>query len=228
MSRTLENFLGALRIEQFYNVLSTREKLIKSKQIALLALSILVASCENTAPVPAPDVKLKNKPEIKYEIMIDAGALPVQRVTGSAYFNIINSRECVKPDYSLALGGIHNSYTRHAELVFYRDGASHFKGTLIRDPFHDADYYGRGICHWDITGITLRLTGDMPTQDMTIRRDDLSNNYEYRVSSEYCAAEDKYALPIPIVACRTNLSHVTQEISGHLFEVKKYTRRLGP
>lgn len=47
-------------------------------------------------------------------------------------------------------------------VTFVRLAGNTFVGTVYRDQLLDADYFGNGVCHWDITGVAagFSATGD--------------------------------------------------------------------
>jgi hypothetical protein len=189
----------------------------------VLSLATLLAACGPTLPVVPPSVQANPAPAMHYEIRIDVGSLPVKSVAGLAQYNIQNHQQCVQPT---ALGGLTDSYTQRISIHFEKDASGQFVGTLVRDPFLDSDYYGRGLCHWDVTATHYRLTGGLPTQQLRgTLREELSVDGVDRVRVDYCAAESKYTHVPPINICETDIGHAPEETRGHLFEVKTYNRR---
>lgn len=135
--------------------------------LAALAISLVLSACEDRIPVPPPVVQANPSIKERYEIVVDVGSLPVKVVSGRAFFNIV-SEHCIKTDYSHALGGSLPAFTQVVDMRFQASTKNQFVATLIRDPFKEADYFAKGICHWDLTEAEITLAEGVPEQHMNL------------------------------------------------------------
>ena len=198
----------------------------RTRLIILLAISLTLSACgEDRTPVPRPDVHANRSIKQRYEIVVDTGTLPVHTVSGRAFFNINNNQECVKSDHSRAPGGIHNDFSSAVEFGFDKNENGAFTAILVGDPFQDADYFGRGVCHWEFTGAIITIDRGVPIQMMSLWRADLSSDGIAKIHDEYCAAEIQYAQGPPANFCVTNPDLLKKKID-HLYKVTTSNRRL--
>jgi hypothetical protein len=202
---------------------------MKSANLNLNFLCLLaiagIGGCEKPKPVPPPIVRPNSEAPKKVELTIDVGALPAQRVSGFAQFDIANNQKCVEPDSTRALGGVHNSFKHAVEMSFRKTGVSKFTATLVTNPFQDEDYYGRGVCHWHFTGATIALSQGIPEQTIIFWRSDLPTGSETHILTAHCAAEPKYALPPPMNSCKAAEFRAKKEgRHNNLLTVNIYSR----
>ena len=96
-----------------------------------------------------PNHPKKNPHPVKrYEVTATADAPgPWDSVKGIVYFDIVNTN-CV-PRGSFTGG--QNVPNIGVEFEMTRVGDKTWKGYFYRDTLQDEDYFGLGICHWDVT-----------------------------------------------------------------------------
>lgn len=51
--------------------------------------------------------------------------------------------------------GTRSQPTKMIALAAEQIDATHFRATFYRDGLLDEDYYGKGVCHWDLIGVTV-------------------------------------------------------------------------
>ncbi|MCL1525769.1 hypothetical protein [Xanthomonas nasturtii] len=90
---------------------------------------------------------------------IEAAPGPFGSVSGTAFYDMKNRDECAPFDPALGMS------TKPKEdgipLVFQRIDDNTYVAVVYPDGMLDADYYGKGICHWDFggVGVSLKATG---------------------------------------------------------------------
>jgi hypothetical protein len=98
----------------------------------------------------------KNPHSVKrYEITATVGALGAwDSVTGTIFFDVANV-DCVPQD---TFTGGRNVPNTSYEIEMSRINEKTWKGYFLRDYLQDDDYYGLGVCHWDVTGLVPSFT----------------------------------------------------------------------
>lgn len=88
------------------------------------------------------------------------GKSPFTVVEGTVQFDASNGARCGK---SNALSGHVPSLSSHEPFRLSRVSATEYVGTVYADMLLDEDYYGRGVCHWALTGarVALRARADI-------------------------------------------------------------------
>lgn len=135
--------------------------------LALLAL-IPLAACSPYADAER-DVaaggrglaKLNPSPQQGYELVLtlkDAPG-PFAVVEGVAQYDARNYAACGR---IVPATGTASRITSQEPIALRQVGENEYRGTFYLDRMQDEDYYGRGVCHWTLTGVgaMLRATGD--------------------------------------------------------------------
>ncbi|MBE0315432.1 MULTISPECIES: hypothetical protein [Xanthomonas] len=84
---------------------------------------------------------------------------PFGVVSGTAFYDMTNRDECAPFDPALGMS------TKPKEdaipVAFHRVDDTAYMAMVYTDGMIDADYYGKGICHWEFGGIgvSLKATG---------------------------------------------------------------------
>ncbi|HZH05657.1 MAG TPA: hypothetical protein VEY69_03185 [Lautropia sp.] len=84
---------------------------------------------------------------------------PFASMLGLAQYDVI-TQKCLSPPDSNP-GGASMHLTRHIEFELTRVSDVEYTGTIYADGILDEDYYGRGICRWQLTQarVHLKATG---------------------------------------------------------------------
>ncbi len=135
--------------------------------LALLAL-IPLAACSPYADAER-DVaaggrglaKLNPAPKQGYELVLtlkDAPG-PFAVVEGVAQYDARNYAACGR---IVPATGTAGRITSQEPIALRQVDKNEYRGTFYLDRMQDEDYYGRGVCHWTLTGVgaMLRATGD--------------------------------------------------------------------
>lgn len=113
--------------------------------------------------------KLNPAPKQAYELVLtlkDAPG-PFAIVEGVAQYDVSNYAGCGR---ILPATGTAGRITSQEPVTLHRVGENEYRGTFYLDRMKDEDYYGRGACHWTLTGVgaMLRATnGEADTRFLT-------------------------------------------------------------
>ena len=143
--------------------------------LALLAL-IPLAACSPYADAER-DVaaggrglaKLNPSPQQGYELVLtlkDAPG-PFAVVEGVAQYDVRNHKDCGRVLWAT---GTASRITSQELVELHKFDGNEYRGTFYLDRMQDEDYYGRGVCHWTLTGVgaMLRATnGEADTRFLT-------------------------------------------------------------
>lgn len=114
-----------------------------------LMLSLPLAAC--SSPMNAqPDIKLNPHPVQRYEITVTTDAPgPFDSAKGYAGYQVGNV-DCVPKD---AFEDARNVPNMGHDLALTRVGDKTYTGYFYLDQLQDADYFGLGVCHFDLTSV---------------------------------------------------------------------------
>lgn len=109
--------------------------------------ALLLGACSKTPE--SPIAKTNPNPTQRYEITVELVDPPrdIRKISGVAHSGV-STRACLPYRERIARVTIGTSYTREFPLV--RVGDSTYKGHIFLDWPVDEDYYGLGVCKWEI------------------------------------------------------------------------------
>lgn len=113
--------------------------------------------------------KLNPSPQQGYELVLtlkDAPG-PFAVVEGVAQYDVSNHRDCGRV---LRATGTASRITSQELVELHKVDENEYRGTFHLDRMQDEDYYGRGVCHWTLTGVGAMLratTGEADTRFLT-------------------------------------------------------------
>lgn len=132
----------------------------------LLATGLSACNSPGTAPmtseVPEKTIEFKQNPNPQraYRIVmeIENAPGPFSSVEGSAQYDVMNEEEC---GVFSAMAGGYNRETTSPPVRWERLSETTYAATIHADLMLDEDYFGRGICRWELTEVRgrLRATG---------------------------------------------------------------------
>ncbi len=123
-------------------------------------LALLLSACQNPRTPqmikPLIDIKERPDPQRAYRIVmtIDNAPGPFAMIEGSAQYDVINNNECGYIDPGTETISRINT---HPPIEWKPIGASQYEATVYADLMLDEDYYGRGVCRWELTEVRARL-----------------------------------------------------------------------
>nr|WP_100050089.1 hypothetical protein [Stenotrophomonas geniculata] len=113
--------------------------------------------------------KLNPSPQQGYELVLtlkDAPG-PFAVVEGVAQYDARNYAACGR---ILPATGTAGRITSQEPVELRKVGENEYRGTFYLDRMQDEEYYGRGVCHWTLTGVGAMLratTGEADTRFLT-------------------------------------------------------------
>ncbi|HIE4562808.1 TPA: hypothetical protein ACXNIY_000863 [Stenotrophomonas maltophilia] len=113
--------------------------------------------------------KLNPTPQQGYELILtlkDAPG-PFAVVEGVAQYDVRNHKDCGRVLWAT---GTASRVTSQELVELHKFDGNEYRGTFYLDRMQDEDYYGRGVCHWTLTGVgaMLRATnGEADTRFLT-------------------------------------------------------------
>ncbi|MBH1513946.1 hypothetical protein I5U09_12100 [Stenotrophomonas maltophilia] len=130
--------------------------------LAVLAL-VLLAACSPYADAER-DVaaggrglaKLNPAPKQAYELVLTLKGAPgpFAVVEGVAQYDAINYADCGR---IVPATGTAGRITSQEPITLHKVSENEYRGTFYLDRMLDEDYYGRGVCHWTLTGVGAML-----------------------------------------------------------------------
>lgn len=205
--------------------------------LALLAL-IPLAACSPYADAER-DVaaggrglaKLNPAPKQGYELVLtlkDAPG-PFAVVEGVAQYDARNYAACGR---IVPATGTAGRITSQEPIALRQVGENEYRGTFYLDRMQDEDYYGRGVCHWALTGVGAMLratTGEADTRFLTFidkeRMDAGSPLTLYYPRVAYPRAELAANYP---ASGKENPSEYKEELRDALFSTTTTVQKLAP
>ncbi len=87
---------------------------------------------------------------------IDNAPGPFAQVVAVAQFDVVN-KECLPPPDSNPGGHTSAVPTEDIEILLERVSDTEYQGTFYADQMLDEDYYGRGVCRWELVEARVRM-----------------------------------------------------------------------
>lgn len=175
--------------------------------------------------------KLNPSPQQGYELVLtlkDAPG-PFAIVEGSAQYDASNYADCGR---IVPATGTAGRITSQEPVTLHKVGEHEYRGTFYLDRMQDEDYYGRGVCHWALTGVGAMLratTGEADTRFLTFidkeRMDARSPLTLYYPRVAYPRAELAANYP---ASGKENPSEYKEELRDALFSTTTTVQKLAP
>ncbi|MES2405562.1 MAG: hypothetical protein V4567_14675 [Pseudomonadota bacterium] len=117
---------------------------------ALLLTSALITGCSMAHSDPNHPKKNPH-PVQRYEVIATTNAPgPWDKVKGYISYEVVNPK-CTPEDKFLGVHAMPADVGIEVEMT--RIAEDTWKGYFYRDYLQDEDYYGLGVCHWDVTSV---------------------------------------------------------------------------
>lgn len=117
--------------------------------------ALLLGACSKTPE--SPIAKTNPNPTQRYEITVELVDPPrdIRKISGVAHFGV-STRACLPYREKIARVTIGASYKKEFPLVPVNDNT--YRGHVFLDWPIDEDYYGLGLCEWEVTRVDAILT----------------------------------------------------------------------
>lgn len=104
--------------------------------------------------------KLNPAPKQAYTLIATVKDAPgtFEKMAATAQYDVTNENECGHINRS---SGTAERITSNESFVLEKVSDTEYRGTFYLDLMQDDDYYGRGVCHWELmeARIVLQATG---------------------------------------------------------------------
>ncbi len=147
-------------------------RLISTAFASLLTLSACSASETNMSQNASTEsglqpvvqergqAQLNPNPKRAYEIVmtVENAPGPFAIVEGAAQYDVVNENEC---GHINATSGTAERITSFEQVLMRKVSDAEYRGTVYLDGMLDQDYFGRGVCHWELGAlrVVLRASG---------------------------------------------------------------------
>lgn len=128
----------------------------KTRYAQLLLTSLIALSSSACgSSMKTPDIKQNPHPTQRYDVTLTLQGAPgpFDSITGSVDYQVSNNR-CVP---LTPISGATIVPQKNVPLALTRVSDNVYKGTLYTDLFQDEDYYGLGVCHWEVVAAGIEL-----------------------------------------------------------------------
>ncbi|HEY4293246.1 hypothetical protein [Luteibacter sp.] len=144
---------------------------LKPAYIAFISLLLILSTYACGASMKKPDIKLNPNPRMRYEITmtIHGAPGPFDRIEGSIDYKVGNPASVPLTPFS----GATVEPQRHETVEFRKVGENVYKAEIYADMFLDEDYFGQGVCHWVVEGLSADLIVGSHNLSPAIFRDDI-------------------------------------------------------
>ncbi len=99
---------------------------------------------------------LQPKQPYRLTMRIDGAPGPFAQVVALAQFDVVN-KECLPPPDANPGGYTSAVPTEDIEIPLTRISDTEYQGTFYADQMLDEDYYGRGVCRWQLVEARMRM-----------------------------------------------------------------------
>lgn len=115
-----------------------------------------------TAGTPLRKLNPAPRLPLRVRIRVDGAPGDFSSVRGTVQYDVVNAAQCGKRD---ALSGAVPSITSNETFELTRLSDTEFTGVVYADRILDENYYGRGVCRWELTEARVALRAGGAEQD---------------------------------------------------------------
>lgn len=121
-------------------------------RLACLAALLSLTFSTYGASMKKPDIKLNPNPRMRYEITatVTGAPGPFETVEGHVDYKVVN-KACVP---LTPITGATVEPQKALPVVYEKVSDGVYRGVVYVDQIQDEDYFGLGVCHWSIVGVT--------------------------------------------------------------------------
>lgn len=125
-------------------------------RLLLLSLLMLLGACASKERTPPP-YEANPSPKEAYEVVVTTHDAPEDMfLSGAAVGYLIADSGCLPPIENFE--GVSYGIEKHlVEIPLKKTAPDRYVGTYFRDGLASKDYFGRGICSWDVQYVSASL-----------------------------------------------------------------------
>ncbi|WP_312318946.1 hypothetical protein [Stenotrophomonas sp.] len=119
----------------------------------------IAAAEDDVAKGGRGQVKLNPAPQeaIGFTWKVEGAPGTFAKVTSLAQYDVINDDEC---GYIHPVAGTPGRMTTSEPVTLTKVSDTEYAGTVYRDLLQDGNYYDRGLCHWELTGVAVNFRAE--------------------------------------------------------------------
>lgn len=123
------------------------------RALPVLALAFLTTA--HASAMKTPEIKHNPTPKKRYDITltVDGAPGPFDSITGFVEYKVAND-ECVPLE---PVSGATIAPEEKVPVVFKHETGNVYIGSIYADLMQDEDYYGLGMCHWQVVAASAVL-----------------------------------------------------------------------
>lgn len=161
---------------------------------ACAALAIALLTSAYTSVMKTPEIKHNPAPKQRYAITlkVDGAPGPFETVTGFVEYKVANEA-CVPLE---PISGATIAPEQKVPLTFRPAADNAYTATIYADLMQDEDYYGLGICHWQVVAASAVLRHKAVEFSPAIFHKDIAAQHAvatYFVKSDYASESPRNA-----------------------------------
>jgi hypothetical protein len=118
-----------------------------------LAASLLLLLGANGSAESKPDIRRKPQPRSLYDVTVTVRGAPglFDRTEGWTDYRVMNE-PCVP---LTPITGVTSAPEWRESIALEAVGGNVYQGQVVTDLLADENYYGLGVCHWDVVAATV-------------------------------------------------------------------------
>lgn len=160
----------------------------------LLVLVIALLTSAYTSAMKNPEIKHNPAPKKRYDITltVDGAPGPFDSITGFVEYKVVNE-QCVPLE---PISGATVAPEEKLPVVFKREKDNVYTGTIYADLMQDEDYYGLGVCHWQVVATSAVLKNKAVEFSPAIFHNDIAAQHSvstYFVKGDYADAHTPHS-----------------------------------
>lgn len=185
----------------------------------LLSLALITSACSSPMN-KQPDIKQNPHPKMRYSITLTIKDAPgrFDSVTGFAQYRVSNDR-CVPLQ---PMSGARLAPDENVSLDLKRVSDDVYTGNFYLDQLQDEDYFGMGVCHWELVAVSAALKVEHVSFGPDLLKDDVlaqKSVTRFFTDRDYFDARDGIKGMFPLIPGETSAAAYKPEIQTHLFSV---------
>lgn len=144
-------------------------------RLGIAALPLALAPIAYGATMKNPDIELNPNPRQRYEIVARVQDAPgnFDRIEGAVQYKVTD-RQCVP---LTPITGAAQFPEKRVPIELHRVDDHTYKGDIYLDLLQDKDYFGMGVCHWNLIGADVTFQVNKLYFSPSLFHDDLVSQH---------------------------------------------------
>lgn len=129
--------------------MTTRAKSGGMQLFAAMTLAFSISACSDQSD--SVQIERNTNPSASYTlaIKINGAPEPFDATSATAFYEVVNA-SCAP---RMAISGVRDVPNRALDLKLAKSSDHQYQTSFELTPFADGDYFGKGVCHWELTSI---------------------------------------------------------------------------